>query len=272
MALPLSATTMRGSRGADVGVGDGEAGPGLKAVAEGEALAGGDDDDAPPPPHEVSVRSPSAASAGRAFMIRQVERAAPEPVTRPEPHHDIVTEAGHLRLRRLRDTAADYELLVRWLNEPHVRQWWDPDAPPATAETVRADYRAYTKAGAATTACIIESDGRPIGYIQCYPWSGDEEYARTVGLDLVEGEWGLDVLVGEPDMIGSGVGSRAVELLCEHVIRDRGAPSVALVTEATNTRAHRAYQKIGFSVVGEVLDTDTRDGVRVRSYVMRRPG
>jgi len=270
--LPWSAITTRGSRGAGVGLGT--AGPELTAAVEGDALAGGDDDDAPPPPpppHDVSTRSPSAANTSRAFMISTMERGTPEPVTQPEAHHEIVTEVGGIRLRRMRDSTDDYELLARWLNESHVREWWDPDDPPATADTVRSDYGAYTEPEDPTTACIVELDGRTVGYLQFYPWSADEEYARTVGLELMDGEWGLDILIGEPDLIGIGIGSRVVDVLCSYLTRERGAPSIALVTETTNTRAHRAYERVGFRRVGEILDTDTRDGERVRSYVMRRP-
>ena len=60
-------------------------------------------------------------------------------------------------------------------------------------------------------ACIIELEGRPIGYLQFFRWCSWPDAARE--LDVTRrGPYGLDVLIGEPDQIGKGIGSRAVAL------------------------------------------------------------
>ncbi len=59
----------------------------------------------------------------------------------------------------------DLELMQRWLNDDFVARWW-PGWP--RLEQVRAKY-APRIAGSDPTKCfIIELDGRPIGFIQCY--------------------------------------------------------------------------------------------------------
>ena len=183
---------------------------------------------------------------------------------------DVIAQDGDLRIRRLRDRDDDYEMLARWLNTPHVREWWDPDDPAATAQSVAAEYRPLTQPDSATTPCIIELDGRAIGYIQFYPWSADADWAKLVGIEWADGDWGLDVLIGEPDAVGRDIGTRVVDLVCRHAARAHAATALMLVTETTNGRAQRAYEKAGFQRVAEILDTDTRNGERVRSYVMRR--
>lgn len=199
-----------------------------------------------------------------------MERVLGEPVTEPAPDPAVVLQDGGIRLRRLRDSADEYALLARWLNEPHVRYWWDPDNPPATAATVAEQYGPFTRAGDPTTACIIEVGDEPVGYIQFYPWSADAEYARTVGVEYAEGDWGLDVFIGAPDRVERGLGTQVVDLLCTHLGREFDATSVMLVTDTANARAQRAYEKAGFSRIAEIIDTDTRNGERVRSYLMRR--
>jgi len=82
--------------------------------------------------------------------------------------------------------------------------------------------------------------------------------------------WGLDLFVGEPDCIGRGLGSQVVDLLCRHLFDEKNAGAVALWAAQDNHRALRAYEKAGFHRDGEVLDTDTRGGERVRSWVMVR--
>jgi aminoglycoside 6'-N-acetyltransferase len=184
----------------------------------------------------------------------------------------LIAADGDLVIRRMRDEAAEHERMARWLNAPHVREWWDPDDPPATAARVRAHYGPRAAGGAATTACVIEVGGRPVGYLQFYPWDAYPEELAEMGIELEPGAYGLDILIGEPDMTGAGVGPRAVALLSEHVGRELGAPAVALTTAVGNARAIRAYEKAGFVRAGRVLDTDTRGGERVECHLMvRRP-
>ncbi len=82
-------------------------------------------------------------------------------------------------------------------------------------------------------------------------------------LPSVEDAFGLDIFIGEPELVGVGLGSRAVDLVCRHLFEERGASAVMLATEVINHRAQRAYEKAGFRKVAQVLDTDMRGGERV---------
>lgn len=183
---------------------------------------------------------------------------------------DVIASERGLVIRRLRDAPEDYEHLVRWRNEAHVRAWWDPDDPPMTMETAVREYRPLTNPGESTRACVIEMDGRPIGYIQFYRWADEPEDAAALGLAFDEGAWGLDVFIGEPSDIGLGVGPRVLDLLCRYLFEERGATSVQLIAAQANARALRAYRKAGFDPAAAVLDTDTKDGRRVESWLMVR--
>jgi aminoglycoside 6'-N-acetyltransferase len=168
----------------------------------------------------------------------------------------------------MRGDAGDYTLMVRWLNEPHVCEWWDYDEPPMTLEQAVADYRECTLPGGSTTACIIEYDGRPIGYCQFYPWSDEVDSAREIGFEPQPGWWGLDIFIGEPELTGQGLGARASILLSKYLKKNHGAAAVALTTSVENKRAIGAYEKAGFRRQAHVLDTDTKYGRRVPSWLM----
>ena len=170
----------------------------------------------------------------------------------------------------MRDDPADYRLLVRWRAEPHVHEWWDPDEPAPSYDEVVAHYGPRVRGEDSTTACIIELGGRPVGYVQFYRWDSWPKDAGEMAVDFDEHSYGIDIHIGEPDAIDRGLGSRAVDLLCAYLERERGASQIALTTELANTRAQRAYEKAGFHKVREVLDTDTRDGERVRCWLMVR--
>jgi aminoglycoside 6'-N-acetyltransferase len=184
-------------------------------------------------------------------------------VTPELPIHD-----GDLTIRRLRDERADFEAMARWRAQPHVAEWWDPDEPIPDADAIALDYHDEATPGGTTTGCIIELDGRPVGYLQFYRWMDFvDEIDEAIAPD--PDSFGIDIHVGEPDLIGTGTGTRAVRLICGFLASERGATDVRLTTELENHRAQRAYEKAGFVKVRHVLDTDTRDGERVWCWLMR---
>jgi aminoglycoside 6'-N-acetyltransferase len=181
----------------------------------------------------------------------------------------IATDAD-LRIREMRDEQADYDLISRWRSEPHVHEWWDPDDPPLTAEGAAEQYGPRARGEEKTTACIVELEGRPIGYLQFYRWRPSAEAEEELDIQADPDTFGIDVFIGEPELIGRGIGTRVVELACRYLETNRGASWIALTTEIANERAQRAYEKAGFRKVRRVLDTDTRDGQRVWCWLMER--
>jgi aminoglycoside 2''-phosphotransferase len=182
----------------------------------------------------------------------------------------VIAREGDLAIRRMRDDPSEYELMVRWRNESHVREWWDPDDLPMTLAAAVEEYRADTREDSPTTACIIERGNEPIGFLQFYRWSDHPSAAEMLEISLDQGAWGLDLFIGEPSQVGHGVGTQVINLLCRFLFEERGASSVALVAAQDNTRALRAYEKAGFRRVQAVLDTDVKDGQRVRSWLLER--
>ena len=176
---------------------------------------------------------------------------------------------GDLTIRRLRDDPADFEAMARWRAQPHVAEWWDPDEPIPDADAIARDYRDEAQPAATTRGCIIEVGDRPVGYLQFYRWLDFADEIGDTGIEPDDGSWGIDIHVGEPDMIGTGTGVRAVRLICPYLAREHGATDVSLTTELANERAQRAYERAGFVKVRHVLDTDTRDGERVTCWLMR---
>jgi aminoglycoside 6'-N-acetyltransferase len=189
--------------------------------------------------------------------------------------NDVIAADGDLVIRPVRVEAGDYERIVAWRNSPHVREWWDPDDPPLTIAELRDELDPQIRGDDTTMSCIIERSGEPVGFIQFYPWDAEEEYLAEIGVTVLPGSWGLDIFIGKPGLEGIGAGSRAVTVLSDYLFSQRGATAVALITEASNARAHASYRKAGMSVLGAPFrDTDTRGGQPVESILMirHRPG
>jgi aminoglycoside 6'-N-acetyltransferase len=183
----------------------------------------------------------------------------------------VLAAGNGVTIRRMRDEVGDYGLLLRWRSAPHVAEWWDTAKTELGLEGVIAKYRSRTGSSDPTVACIIEVASLPVGYIQYYPWAAYEAEMREIGLELPAGYWGVDIFIGERDHIDRGFGSQAVSLVYRYLRDQGGAVGVALVVARDNVRAQRAYEKAGLLRVSEVLDTDTRDGQRIPSYLMALP-
>jgi aminoglycoside 6'-N-acetyltransferase len=177
---------------------------------------------------------------------------------------------GDLTIRGMRDNDDDYRLLARWRAEPHVHEWWDPDDPAPTLEEVIAHYGPAVRGEEPTTSCIFELDDRPAGFVQFYRWLPYTQKEPAIDVRPDKDTFGLDIHVGEPDLISQGLGTRVVGLLCGYLEGELGASWIALTTEVGNRRAQRAYEKAGFRKVRQVLDTDTRDGRHAVCWLMER--
>lgn len=142
-------------------------------------------------------------------------------------------------------TAADLPLIRRWLETPHVAQWWFD--PAEQFELVSGDLRHPDMA-----QFIVAIDGRPFAYLQCYNLS-----AWNAGFGpQPDGTRGLDQFIGEADMLNRGHGSAFIRDFTERLLAD-GTPRVVIDPSPDNARAIRAYEKGGFRREREV---DTPDG------------
>jgi aminoglycoside 6'-N-acetyltransferase len=139
-------------------------------------------------------------------------------------------------------TSADLPLIRRWLETPHVSEWWHD--PAEQFELVSGDLDHPYMA-----QYIVASDGRPFAYLQCYNLS---DWNTGFG-PQPSGTRGLDQFIGEADMLDRGHGSTFIRSFTERLLAN-GTPRVVIDPDPTNARAIRAYEKAGF-VKDRVVDT-----------------
>lgn len=142
---------------------------------------------------------------------------------------------GSVTLRRA--LPADLALLRRWDEQPHVGA--DPDDAWAWEQELHEDpdWRAQL---------IVEVDGRPVGFVQVIDPA--REPTRYWG-DVPAGLRALDVWIGEAEDLGQGYGTRALELVLERCFADPYVTAALVDPLATNVRAHRFYERLGFRFV-----------------------
>jgi aminoglycoside 6'-N-acetyltransferase len=147
-------------------------------------------------------------------------------------------------------TAADLPLMGTWLAAPHMRRWWG-EAAPALAEVRQAIEEP------STDPFLILLDERPIGYIQSYDIHAEPDHPYR---DQPPGTLGIDLSLGEADLLGLGHGPRIIEAFVARLLAG-GAPRIVIDPAPDNARAIRAYQKAHFRVAGRRTTSEYGDAL-----------
>jgi aminoglycoside 6'-N-acetyltransferase len=139
----------------------------------------------------------------------------------------------------------DLPLLREWIERDHVRPWWrEPDDSLAHYEDAFAGRDP-------TDNYLIVLDGRPVGMIQTYIVSDHPDWEAIV--EVGPGVAGVDLMIGEAELTGRGLGPRILEQFAQEVVfaRPETQALVAAVDE-DNRASWRAFEKAGFRYVRDV--------------------
>jgi len=161
---------------------------------------------------------------------------------------------GEIGFRRLRED--DLPLLHAWFQREHVRRWWKERSE---YDEVVAHYRPSIVGDDPTELYLILLDDAPVGFVQTYLVDDYDDYAALLGVG--DGVAGVDLLIGEPDLVGKGVGSAAIDAFVERIVFARQDTLACIADpDARNTASLRAFEKAGFRAVREFVDPE--DGER----------
>jgi RimJ/RimL family protein N-acetyltransferase len=127
-------------------------------------------------------------------------------------------------------TDADFPLLLEWLSKEHVKQWWDDGED--TLEKIAQNYGEEKDLERFILVTPEAGGEKPIGYFQHYL--------------VPDGSIGIDQFIGEEDYINRGVGTKAIRLFVEMIMRRHKPTSIILDPSPDNKRAIRCYEKVGF--------------------------
>jgi aminoglycoside 6'-N-acetyltransferase len=147
----------------------------------------------------------------------------------------------------------DLPLVRRWLLEPHVRRWWDDGVHVPYPDAVIESYRSAIRGEDPSYHYIAYIDGRPAGMFQHYRVADHPEYAEALALD--EDAIGVDLFIGEPDLIGKGHGPNMLRDFLRVAFThpwDNQISVCVIGPSLTNVSAIRAYEKAGFRFLRDV--------------------
>ncbi|WP_256757369.1 GNAT family N-acetyltransferase [Cohnella sp. WQ 127256] len=136
----------------------------------------------------------------------------------------------------------DAELLVKWLSDPTVLEYYEGRDRPHDLELV---IKHFYEDREGITQCIIQYKEVDIGFIQFY-LIGDEELEIFDYKEYPGKIYGMDQFIGEPSYWNQGIGSRLIQEIVSYLVDQQGANKIVMDPQAWNSRAIRVYEKNGF--------------------------
>ena len=135
-------------------------------------------------------------------------------------------------------TIADQEVLELWDQQPHVMDSDPNDDWNWAYELTRdPDWREQL---------IAEVDGRPIGIVQIIDPAREESHYWG---DISECYRAIDIWIGLEEDLGKGYGTQMMALSLDICFKDPSVNEVLIDPLASNTKAIRLYERIGFEYV-----------------------
>jgi aminoglycoside 6'-N-acetyltransferase len=138
----------------------------------------------------------------------------------------------------------DLPLVLAWLRQPRVAQWWTPDTS-AEAEIIK--YRARIVESRPTKMLTATVQGRAIGWGQWYRWA--DYPAAADAMQALDGECGIDYAIGDDTDVGHGLGTELVAALVLEARRSTGRVGLLVAPNADNAASRRVLEKNGFQLV-----------------------
>jgi RimJ/RimL family protein N-acetyltransferase len=142
-------------------------------------------------------------------------------------------------------------LLHDWFHQPHVLPWWGPER---TLEETRA-YLARQRASAHLDPWIVSRGDLRFGYVETYR-AAEDPLADHFPLDARDRGW--HVLVGPPEVIGSGLPRRMGHAIMERLFAEPEVSRVVCEPDVRNERMHGFCRALGYEALATLDLPDKR--------------
>ena len=148
-----------------------------------------------------------------------------------------------------------------------MERWWNDGVKTPYPDAEIEDYREAIQGKDPTYRYLARIDRRPVGMFQHYRIADSPEYAEALALG--EDAIGVDLFIGEAELIGRGHGSAMLRQFLRDVAFPFHRVDVCVIGPSVkNVAAIRAYEKTGFRALREVQipgEADPEFLMRVRA-------
>lgn len=152
---------------------------------------------------------------------------------------DEVTKMSETRVILREACIDDAPLLRHWDEQPHVLESDPNDDWDWEIELLKTPFW--------REQLVAEVNGVPIGFVQIInPAQEESHYWGDVSNDLRA----IDIWIGEADYLSQGYGTIIMRQAIERCFMANNVTGIIIDPLASNVRAHRFYQRLGFKPVG----------------------
>ena len=166
-----------------------------------------------------------------------------------------------IAFRRL-DVAADLELVHGWMQQPHVLPWWELGG---SVDVVREFLLAQAALAHLDQWIVTDDERTPFAYVETYRVPDD---ALGHLYDAQPGDRGFHLLVGPPELLGSGLAQTLVSHLVTRLLDQFGISRIVCEPDARNTRMLALCRALGAE---EIARLELPDRTRVLLGWTRAP-
>ena len=150
----------------------------------------------------------------------------------------------------------DATLLAKWLSNPAVLEFYEGRDNPFDLRKV---HQKFFDRNDSETRCMIEYEGKEIGYLQFYEL--DKEAFSEYGLEASnERVFGMDQFIGEVDCWNRGIGTKVVSATVQYLVEQKQADKIVMDPQVVNERAIACYEKCGFLKVKVLPQRELHEG------------
>ncbi|MEU0021424.1 GNAT family N-acetyltransferase [Streptomyces rochei] len=158
----------------------------------------------------------------------------------------VATAAGEFHLVPV-DAERDLPLVVRWMNDPAVAEFWELSGPRSVTED---HVRAQLTGDGRSVPCVGLMEGVPMSYWELYRADLD---ALARYCPVRPHDTGLHLLIGDAADRGRGIGTVLIRAVADLVLARRPACTrVVAEPDVRNRPSVAAFLGAGFRTVAEV--------------------
>lgn len=136
------------------------------------------------------------------------------------------------------------------IDDLHTLQYWDQQ-PHVIASDPNDDWEWEKELGrdpAWRQQLIAELDGKAIGFVQIIdPAREESHYWGTIA----DGYRAIDIWIGEKENLNKGYGSEMMRLAIDRCFAESEVQAIIIDPLVTNEKAHRFYERMGFTFLEE---------------------
>lgn len=158
-------------------------------------------------------------------------------------------------IRKMKDCDEDYRLLVKWYHTPQVKEYFHPQIK--NLKQAKEKYQPRIIGKVPIIPYIVETDGKPIGYVQTQPIiEGFEKY----NVYDYKNPFMIDLFIGESEFLRKGFGTKILNKIIA-LLFEQNVDVIVLETMRKNEKALCCYEKCKAKRIKSFYDEEYKDEI-----------